>query len=133
MTLDACYSVTGETRDMIIDIGCLYKPVLITNWPFSVTTSFRTHAHRILLNFCRSTHPLASYDLLQTHAFSLFLRHAPKHLVKGRSLFVQPNNGILYHYTYVVFKQPSPSRLHLRHIFSTFIFKINETTFLVND
>ena len=114
-------------------IGYLYKPELITNWPFSVTTSFLTHALPILLSFCRSTHQVVSYALLQTHAFSVFLRHELKHLAKGHSLFVQPNNGILYHYTSGVFHLPSPSRLHLRRIFSKFIFKIKETPFLFND
>ena len=112
-------------------IGYLYKLELITNWLFSVTTSFLTHLLPILLNFCRSTHPVVSYALLQTHVFSVFLRHELKLLAKGHSLFVQPNNGILYHYTSVVFQLPSPSRLHLRRIFSKCIYKINETTFLL--
>ena len=112
-------------------IGYLYKLELITNWLFSVTTSFLTHLLPILLNFCRSTHPVVSYALLQTHVFSVFLRHELKLLAKGHSLFVQPNNGILYHYTSVVFQLPSPSRLHLRRIFSKCIYKINETTFVL--
>ena len=68
-------------------IGYLYKLELITNWLFSVTTSFLTHPLPILLNFCRSTHPVVSYALLQTHVFSVFIRNELKLLAKGHSLF----------------------------------------------
>ena len=106
-------------------IGYQYKPELITNWLFYVTTSFLTHPLPILLNFCRSNHPVVSYALLQTHAFSVFLRHELKLLAKGHSLFVQPNNGILYHYTSVVFQLLSPSKLHLKLMKQHFFLMIN--------
>ena len=114
-------------------IDYLYKPELITKWRFSVTTYFLTHALPILLNYCRSTHLLVSYALLQTHAFSLFLRHALKHLAKGRSLLVQPNNGILYHYTSLVLQLPTTKsfKTALKTHFFKYIFKIKETAFLL--